>query len=180
MMLNAENTALVIVDVQGKLATLMHKQKALYKSLIAMTAGARELELPVIWMEQIPDKLGPTIPELAKLLPEQSPIAKSAFSCCGEPEFMKALDESGRKQILVVGIEAHICVYQTAMDLHEAGYDVEVVADAVSSRTKQNKNIALDKLGKAGVGITCTEMALFELMKTADAPQFRSVAKLIK
>ena len=179
-MLSLDSTVLVIVDVQGKLATLMHDRESLYKNLVAMTAGAKELGLPVLWVEQIPHKLGPTITELSELLPGQSPISKSAFSCCGEPEFMQALKNTGRQQVMVVGIEAHICVYQTAMDLHKAGYDVEVVADAVSSRTGQNKNIALDKLGKAGVGITCTEMALFELMKTADAPQFRAVAKLIK
>ncbi|AMO54897.1 isochorismatase [Endozoicomonas montiporae] len=179
-MFSLDNTVLVIVDVQGKLATLMHKKQDLYKNLMAITAGAKELDVPVLWMEQIPHKLGPTITELSELLTEQNPISKSSFSCYGEPEFLKALEQTRRKQVLVVGIEAHICVYQTAMDLHQAGYDVEVVADAVSSRTKQNKNLALEKLGKAGIGITSTEMALFELMKTADAPQFRTVAKLIK
>ena len=179
-MLSLDNTVLVIVDVQGKLATLMHKKDALYKNLAAITAGAKELDLPVLWLEQIPHKLGPTITEVSEQLSGQLPISKSAFSGCGEPEFIKALKDTGRKQVLVVGIEAHICVYQTAMDLHQDGFEVEVVADAVSSRTKQNKVIALDKLGKAGIGITSTEMALFELMKTADAPQFRTIAKLIK
>ena len=179
-MLSLDNTVLVIVDVQGKLATLMHKKDALYKNLAAITAGAKELDLPVLWLEQIPHKLGPTITEVSEQLSGQTPISKSAFSGCGETEFIKALKDSGRKQVLVVGIEAHICVYQTAMDLHQDGFEVEVVADAVSSRTKQNKMIALDKLGKAGIGITSTEMALFELMKTADAPQFRTIARLIK
>ncbi|MET4692897.1 hydrolase [Endozoicomonas lisbonensis] len=183
-MLSLDNTVLVIVDVQGKLATLMHKKDTLYKNLAAITAGAKELDLPVLWLEQIPHKLGPTITEVSEQLSGQpsisTPISKSAFSGCGEPKFIKALEQTERKQVLVVGIEAHICVYQTAMDLHQAGFEVEVVADAVSSRTKQNKMIALDKLGKAGIGITSTEMALFELMKTADAPQFRTIAKLIK
>ena len=179
-MLSLENTVLVITDVQGKLATLMHEKDALYKHLAAIAASAKELDLPVLWMEQIPHKLGPTITEVSEQLPEQTPISKSAFSGYGEPEFIKALEQTGRKQVLIVGIEAHICVYQTAMDLHEAGFEVEVVADAVSSRTRQNKAIALDKLSKAGIGITSTEMALFELMKTADAPQFRTIARLIK
>ena len=179
-MLSLENTVLVIVDVQGKLATLMHEKDALYKNLSTITAGVKELGLPVLWMEQIPHKLGPTISEVSEQLPGQAPISKSTFSGCGEPEFIKALEQTGRKQVLIVGIEAHICVYQTAMNLHKAGFEVEVVADAVSSRTKQNKTIALDKLGKAGIGITSTEMVLFELMKTADAPQFRTIARLIK
>lgn len=159
-MLNLENTVLVVIDVQGKLATLMHKQKKLYKHLTAITVGAKALELPVIWMEQLPEKLGSTISEIA--------------------EFIAALEDTGRKQALVVAIEAHICVYQTAMDLQLAGYEVEVVADAVSSRSEYNKHLALNKMDKAGIDITSTEMALFELMKMANAPQFKTIAKLIK
>lgn len=179
-MLDLDSTVLVIVDVQGKLATLMHDKEQLYKNLVAITAGATELDLPVIWMEQIPHKLGPTITELSELLSGQAPVSKSAFSCYAEPEFVTALEKTGRRQVLVAGIEAHICVYQTAMDLHKAGYDVEVVADAVSSRSRENRNIALEKMRSAGVGITSTEMVLFELMKTADFPEFRAVARLIK
>ena len=179
-MLTRDDTALVIVDVQGKLATLMHDQPSLYKNLVAMVSGARELALPVLWMEQIPHKLGPSIPEIVELLPEQNPVSKSSFSCYGEPAFVSALEQTNKKTVLIVGIEAHICVYQTAMDLCRSGYEVEVVSDAVSSRSETSKSVALDKMASAGIGITCTEMALFELMKTAEAPEFRAVAKLIK
>ncbi|WP_461537496.1 hydrolase [Spongorhabdus nitratireducens] len=179
-MLSLDNTALVIVDVQGKLATLMHQQQELFKNLAVMTAGAKELSLPVIWMEQLPEKLGPTITEISEVLADQKPLRKSSFSCYGEPSFVAELEKLGVKQLLVVGIEAHICVYQTAMDLHNAGYEVEVVADAVGTRKEENKQIALDKLSQAGVKLTTTEMALFELMKTANVPQFRAIAKLVK
>ena len=179
-MLNIENTVLVVVDVQGKLATLMHEQEAMMKNIISMAKAARTLALPVLWMEQIPDKLGPTAPELADVLEGLQPIAKSSFSCCGHEGFMEALDMTGREQVLLVGIESHICVYQTAVGLLEQDYHVEVVTDAVSSRTEANKQAALDKMAGAGVELTSVEMALFELLKTAEAPQFRNIARLIK
>ena len=179
-MLSKENTVLVVVDVQGKLATLMHEAEGLSKNLVAMVKGARELALPVLWVEQIPEKLGSTIPELVAEMKGLQPISKTSFSCYQNKEFVSALRAIRRHQVLVVGIEAHICVYQTARHLHEAGFDVEVVADAVSSRTLQNKEIALDKLTACGVDLTSVEMALFELMETAEAPEFRTVAGLIK
>ncbi len=179
-MLEVNNTVLAIVDVQGKLATLMTDRETLYKNLIAITAGAKALGLPVLWMEQIPEKLGSTIPEVSELLTDQQPMAKSTFSCCGSKEFTRSLVDSGRRQVLVVGIEAHVCVYQTAMELAEQGYDVQVVADAVSSRLESNRDRALDKMTRYNIELTTTEMALFELMKTADTEEFRTVAKLIR
>ncbi|OED47245.1 hydrolase [Endozoicomonas sp. (ex Bugula neritina AB1)] len=179
-MLNPEDAALVIVDVQGKLASLMHERESLYKNLVAMVKGARALKLPILWMEQLPEKLGSTIPEVANELEGLQPMSKSTFSCCMNSGFIEALEMSNRDQILVVGIEAHICVYQTAMDLLSAGVHVEVVTDAVSSRTDVNKQVALDKLATAGAELTSVEMCLFELMQTADHPLFREVSRLIK
>ncbi|MGI9275194.1 MAG: hydrolase [Endozoicomonas sp.] len=179
-MLIKENSVLVVVDVQGRLATLMHEAETLSKHLVAMVKGARELSLPILWVEQIPEKLGPTVPELTKELEGLQPISKKTFSCYRNQEFVDALQATGRHQVLVVGIEAHICVYQTARHLHEAGFEVELVVDAVSSRTLENKNIALEKLSSCGVSLTSVEMALFELMETAEAPEFRTVAGFIK
>ena len=179
-MLNLESTVLVVVDVQGKLATLMHEHEQLSHNIVTMVKGAKLLNLPIIWLEQIPEKLGPSIPELAKELLDFSPVKKTSFSACGEPYFMSALEKTGCRQVLLTGIETHICVYQTAMDLLAGGYEVEVLVDAVSSRTIQNKEVALDKMSALGADLTTVEMALFELMKSAEAPQFRDVAKLIK
>ena len=179
-MLSIENTALVIVDVQGKLATLMHEQEALYKNLVTMVKGARALQVPILWMEQLPEKLGPTIPELANELEGLQPMSKATFSCCRHPAFLESLEISNRDQVLLIGIEAHICVYQTAVDLLSAGLHVEVVTDGVSSRTEANKQVALDKLATAGVELTSVEMCLFELMQTAAHPGFRQIAQLIK
>jgi nicotinamidase-related amidase len=179
-MLSAGNTILVIVDVQGKLAQLMPDRETLFSNLQRMVKGALALELPVLWVEQLPQKLGPTIPEVADLLPAHQPIPKSSFSCAKNEAFNAALAELGRKQVLMVGIEAHICVYQSAMDLVEAGYEVEVVEDAVGSRSAGNKSVGLRKMLAHGVGLTSTEMALFELLGDAGHPAFRDIQATIR
>ena len=179
-MLEASDTALAVIDVQGKLATLMHEKEKLYRNLSILVQGAAALELPILWLEQYPEGLGPTIPELAELLEGRHPLAKTCFSACGQPEFGRRLEESGRKQVLLAGIETHICVYQTARDLRERGYEVEVVADAVSSRTPSNKRVGLEKMRAAGAGVTSVETALFELLREAGNPAFREIARLVK
>ena len=179
-MLNPENTALIVVDVQGKLATLMHQKEQLYRNLQILIQGARILELPILWLEQYPKGLGPTIPEVAELLVGQRPVAKTCFSGCGQPEFGQQLRASGRRQLLLAGIETHICVYQTARDLLAQGYHVEVVADAVSSRTPENRQIGLDKMAQHGAEITSVEMVLFELLREAGTPPFKEIAPLVK
>ncbi|UXI04218.1 hydrolase [Photobacterium sp. TY1-4] len=179
-MLNANDTTLVIVDVQGKLAQLMDERDSLFRNLETLVKGAKVLELPIVWVEQLPDKLGPTIPQIADHLQQHAPIAKNSFSCYKSPEFVSALAATGRKSVIVVGIEAHICVYQTVRELLDAGYHVEVVADAVSSRQANNRQIALNKMQQAGAGLTCTEMVLFELQAIAEGEQFKEILSLIK
>ncbi|WP_419835123.1 hydrolase [Endozoicomonas atrinae] len=179
-MLNLDSTVLVVVDVQGKLATLMHEHESLFHNIVTMVKGAKLLNVPILWLEQIPEKLGGTVPELANELSGFSPVRKSSFSACGEPSFISALEHTGCRQVLLTGIEAHICVYQTAMDLLAGGYEVEVLVDGVSSRTLQNKEVALDKMSAQGADLTTVEMALFELMKSAEAEKFREIAMLIK
>lgn len=179
-MLTTDNAVLVIVDVQGKLAQLMAERETLFGNLQRMIRGALALELPILWMEQLPDKLGPTIPEVADLLPDHQPIPKSSFSCAGSEAFNTALAGLGRKQVLIVGMEAHVCVYQTALDLVRAGYQVEVVEDAIGTRIASNKGVGVRKMLAHGVGLTSTEMALFELMGDAGHPAFRAVQAAIK
>jgi nicotinamidase-related amidase len=179
-MLKPQNTVLVVVDVQGKLAQRMHEKEALFANLQRLIQGIRVLEVPVIWLEQNPKGLGPTIPEVAALLPDGQPIPKFSFSCCGNAAFRRALREAKRANVLLCGIETHVCIYQTALDLLDLGYGVHVVADAVSSRTAENRRIALNRMRDAGVWITSTEMALFELLRTAKAPQFKAIAKIVR
>jgi len=179
-MLEIANTVLVCIDIQGNLARAMDHKEDLFRNAKILISGIRALEVPIVWTEQNPQRLGETLPEVADLLSGFSPIPKMMFSCCGEEAFMHALEQTGRRQVLIAGIEAHVCVYQTARDLAGRGYEVQVVADAVSSRTAGNKAIALEKLKTIGAGLTSTEMALFELMKTAEHPRFREISKIVK
>lgn len=179
-MLTLVNTILVIVDVQGKLASLMHRRDDLYESLSKVIRGAQVLDVPILWAEQNPSHLGTTIPEVAELLTGENPIAKMSFSCAGCPAFMESLRTMNRNQILVTGIEAHVCVFQTVTDLLAAGYDVEVAADAISSRTEANMQIGLQRMLQDGARITSVEMALFTLAKTAEAPQFKELLRIVK
>lgn len=180
-MLTVDNTALLIIDVQGKLAQLMHQKEKLFANLEKIIKGAQVLELPLIWTEQVPEKLGPTSPELAELLIRSAqPISKASFSCCGVEPFVSALAQTKRRQVLVTGIETHICVYQTSVDLLAQGYEVQVVADAVSSRTTENRQLGLDRMHSAGAVLTSTEMALFELLRVAEGDKFRQISKIVK
>ena len=179
-MLKLEDTVLVVIDVQGKLAHLMHEKEELFKNVRVIIQGAQILEVPILLTEQYPQGLGPTIPEIAELLGETEPIEKTAFSCCGEKTFNEAFANLGRRQALLVGIETHVCVWQTVYDLLESEYEVHVAADAVSSRNPVNKDIGLQRMRGAGAKITCVESALFELMRVAEGPQFKAVSKLLK
>ena len=179
-MLDPKNTVLVIVDVQGNLAMAMFDRESLFRQLRVLIQGARALGLPLIWLEQLPDKLGPTIPEIAELLTELKPIAKGCFSCCGSDAFLDALKASGRKQVLLAGIESHVCVGQTALDLLELGFEVHAIADAVSSRTAENRRIGLDRIRDAGGTVSSVEMAMFELARDAAHPAFKTLLKLVK
>jgi len=179
-MLDIQQFCLTVVDVQGKLAQLMHGREALFKNIQILVRAAKILEIPILWCQQYPDALGPTVPEIAQHLSDIEPINKSAFSCCGEEQFNTKLKDLSRNQVLLCGIETHVCIYQTAIDLLGHGFNVNIIADAVSSRALENKQIALNKLAAEGAKISCTEMALSELLKNAEHPKFRQIAKLIK
>ncbi|MFZ2146320.1 MAG: hydrolase [Sedimentisphaerales bacterium] len=179
-MLDIQNCCLVVVDVQGELAQLMHGKQALFENIQVLIQASKILNIPILWCQQCPDALGPTVSEISQLLTDNEPINKSAFSCCGSEQFNIRLNELARQQILLCGIETHVCIYQTAVDLLRKGFNVDVIADAVSSRALENKQIAIDRMAAEGANISCTEMALFELLRTAEHPQFKKIAKLIK
>ena len=179
-MLDIQKCCLVVVDVQGKLAQSMHGKEALFNNIQILIKSAKILSVPVIWCQQVPEALGPTLPQIAQLLTGTGPIDKASFSCCGVEEFNGRLDSLARRQVLLCGIETHVCIYQTAADLLDKGYDVNLIVDAVSSRTLENKRIATNRMEAIGVNIGSVEMVLFELLRTAEHPQFKQIAKLVK
>lgn len=178
-MLSTESTALIVIDIQVALARVMHEKDHLIENARKLIQGAKVLGLPIIVTEQYPKGLGRTVPEIAELI-DAKPIEKTAFSCCGEAAFVGAVEKLGRSQLVLCGIETHVCVYQTASGLVERGYEVEVAADAVSSRTVSNKLIGLDRMKDAGARLTSVEMALFELLEAAGGDAFKEIIRIVK
>lgn len=178
--LTPENTALVLIDYQERLFPVMQDKEKLLRNVVRLVNCAVALEIPVIVTEQYPKGLGPTIPEIKSLLPLIKPVEKTCFSCCDNEEFNKALETIKRKQVLIAGIEAHICVYQTAMTLARKGYEVQVISDCVASREAENKAVALTKMSALGILSTSLEMAFFELLKVAQGDKFKKISSIIK
>lgn len=179
-MLARENTGLVVIDIQGKLASLVHDSDALIANCAKLIQGAQVLGLPIVWLEQNPDKLGATVEPLKQLLEGSAPISKFTFDGCGEPEFVEAIRQADVDTWLICGIEAHICVYQTALSLSQRDYDVQLVSDCISSRVVENKQLSMAKLLNRGLDITCVEMCLYELVKDCRSKEFKQVLNLIK
>lgn len=178
-MFTIEEACLVVVDIQGKLATIVDDSEAMIENVAKLVQVMKALEVPILWLEQNPSRLGGTALDIAQHLQGEA-IAKMAFSAWQEQEFVEAMKASGRTQFIVTGIETHICVYQTARQLKEQGFEVEVVADAVSSRTKANKELGLEKMKALGILPTSVEMILYELLQRADHPHFKTVLQLVK
>lgn len=179
-MTTSEDTALILIDVQGKLASVMHQREQLIRNLQILIRGAKVLGIPIFWLEQYPEGLGSTVSEIADLLAGHEPFSKVCFSACGQEQFMEELRAGGRRQLLLAGIETHVCVYQTARDLVELGHQVEFVIDATSSRSAANKRVGVEKMLRAGAGMTSVETALFELLRTAGTSRFKEISQLLK
>ena len=180
---HSEQSQLLIIDIQDRLAAAMPDkviEKVINNNNILLQA-ANELDIPVIHSEQYPKGLGNTVAELTKnLAASNQVITKTQFSCSGSDEFNNLVLRNKRKQIIISGIETHVCVLQTALQLHAQGFLVYVVADAVCSRSKFNYKNALQRLRQAGIIITNVESVLFEWLRDAAHPKFKIVSKLIK
>lgn len=183
MRLERTNTLLVIIDVQERMMKAIDGARDVIHNVDRLVRGTHILGVPAIVTEQYVKGLGPTVDTVRLALEETSgyrPIEKSCFSAHGCEPFASQLAALERRQVLVAGVEAHVCIYQTCTDLLAAGYDVSVIADAVSSRTPANKAIALRRLESGGVKLSSTEMALFELTAAAGTDEFRAISKLVK
>ncbi|MCG8480720.1 MAG: hydrolase [Spirochaetales bacterium] len=176
-----DNTAVVIVDVQERLLVHMHDADRTCEKILTLIRGARALEAPLLVTEQYPKGLGPTVASIAEALDESVPrIIKSTFSCCDDAAFGTHLASLGRKTVLLAGIEAHVCVLQTALDLLETGYQPVVVLDATSSRNAQDREIAARRIEREGGRITSVESILFELTRISGTARFKEISKLVK
>jgi nicotinamidase-related amidase len=179
--LESSNAVLVVIDVQEKLCRAMDDKvlgRLVANSTILLEA-AKELAIPVVATEQYVKGLGETLPELKQQLTDAA-LEKMTFSCCGDPAFLAQLKKLGRRQVIIVGMETHVCVLQTVIELLDAGYTVHLVRDAVMSRRKDNWFVGLETARTAGAVITSTETALFQLLKVAGTESFKKLSKLVR
>ena len=179
--LDRNNAVLVVVDVQEKLCRAMDEEvlAKLTANVAILQEAAAELGMPVLATEQYVKGLGETLPVLKEKLSAPA-LEKMSFSCCGDDNFTGALQKLGRKQIIVVGMETHVCVLQTVIELLDAGYVVHLVKDAVMSRKKENWQVGVNAAAAAGAVITSTEAALFQLLKVAGSEEFKKLSKLVR
>lgn len=179
-LLSKDDTLLVIVDIQTKLLNVMFEKERLVSSCRKLIQACRLLEVPMLITEQYPKGMGPTDPRILELLVDEPAIEKLTFSCCGVHDFDQKIKNFGKKQMLVAGIEAHVCVLQTVHDLLRKGYFVHVPYDATNSRKEADYKNALDRMRHAGAVVGSVESAIFELLEKAGTPVFKKVSRLIK
>ncbi len=179
--LDRQKAAVLVVDVQDRLTPAMPPEALarVVKYGKALIATGKELGLPVLATEQYPKGLGHTLPELAEQLPVK-PLEKVHFSCGADAAFVSALEATGRRQVIVTGMETHVCVFQTVRDLVNMGYEVHVCSDAVSSRTEEHRRTGLELCREAGAVITTAETAIFDLLHQAGTAEFKKVAPYVK
>jgi nicotinamidase-related amidase len=178
--LTPERSVLVVVDIQEKFRDLIHGMPQVVERTTAMVKFCQQMDIPIIVTEHYPRGLGVTLPELRPLFRSLNPVEKIHFSCCGDAGFNKELAGLRRDQIILCGIETHVCIYQTAMDLMRDKKQVAVAVDAVSSCTAGNRDIGLKRMSEAGVQSMGVQMLMFELLHKAGTPQFKDVAPLLK
>ncbi|WP_022850581.1 hydrolase [Limisalsivibrio acetivorans] len=179
--LKAYESALVVVDVQERLAPAMDNKvyERIKQNIIKLIKGFNIVDVPVFHTQQYSKGLGNTVPEIAELIENQH-FEKVTFSCCGEKSFIEELKNAGVSSVVLTGMETHVCVLQTAIDLLQEGFKVHIAADAVCSRAKFNWEIGLRYMEKAGAIVTVTETVLFQLLEKAGTDEFKQVSKLVK
>ena len=178
--LDRNRTVLVVVDIQEKFRDVIHGMEQILSSTERLVRFCQHLDIPVVTTEHYPRGLGVTVPEIRNLSQPFSPIEKITFSCAGHPPFNKAINDLGRDQIILVGIETHVCIYQTAFDLLRQGKQVIVAVDAVSSCSAANREIGLRRMAELGVHQMGAQMIMFEILGEAGTADFKLVAGLLK
>jgi len=180
MRITRENTVGLVIDIQEKLLPAMAGQEDLLTRCKMLIEGLQKLSVPVIVTQQYSKGLGETVEPVKLMIKDFNPIEKREFSCCDAVQVADQLKEKGVQKVILCGIESHVCVLQTAIDLKEAGYVPVVVMDCVSSRTPGQKDLAAERFRHEGIMMTSCESILFELTRTSTAPEFKAISKLIK
>ena len=180
MLIERHKSCLLVVDVQEKLALAMADAAAVIRNAGILMQAAARLAVPLIVSEQYPQGLGTTVPELRVLAPDSARLAKLSFSCAADTGLQQRIKATQRSVLVIAGLEAHVCVLQSALGFRQAGYQTVVVADAVSSRAPASRDAALQRLRENGVEVATTEMVLFEWLGQAGTPEFKELSKLIK
>jgi nicotinamidase-related amidase len=180
-LLDRETAVLGVIDIQERLAAAMAEREPVVEAARRLILSARRLSVPIVLTEQYPRGIGPTEPVLVEALAEQyRPVEKLHFSCCREPAFTGRLDELGRRQVVLCGMETHVCLLATCLDLVDAGFQVHVVADAVCSRDAGHKRLALEQMRQAGAVVTCVEAAVYQMLGKAGTPEFKDLLPLFR
>jgi nicotinamidase-related amidase len=182
--LQPANSLLLVVDVQERLASAMPPEAIdrVVRNGGILIESAHRMGVPIVFSEQYPKGLGPTVPSLADRLREigVEPIDKLTFDACGEPRIMRAIAGIAPRAVVVAGMETHVCVFQTARELVRRGYDTHVVADAVASRRDDDRTIGLGLCDRAGAAVTSTETVVFDWLERAGTDTFRAISKLVR
>lgn len=178
--LNRAHSALLIVDAQTKLSSVIRNAQKMIDGIVKLVKGFRILELPIFVTEQYPQGLGSTEPRIQEALGKISPVEKNTFSCCGAQHLISTIRGQNIQQILLSGTEAHVCVQQTALDLLSQNFQVQLAVDAVSSRKDLDYRTALDRMAFSGVILTSVESALFELVEVSGTNEFKAISQLIR
>jgi nicotinamidase-related amidase len=179
-LLNAADTGLLVIDVQEKLMEVMAKGQRVIDNINRLLVLSQLYKLPLILTEQYPKWLGPTISEIRESLPTYEPIKKMHFNCCDADAFNDRLASEGPKNIILVGVETHICIFQTCVSILEKGYHVHVPQDAVDSRTDENWRVGLELMKEAGASITSTETVIYQILKKAGTKELKKMLKMMK
>lgn len=180
MQIRQDNTAVLLIDIQEKLLPAIYEGKETLAKSVAFVNGLRLLDIPIVAICHYPKGLGDLVPELKTALDRVKPFEKNTFSACGNDDIKKHISGLGKENILVFGMEAHICVLQTVLDLVHESYNTAVVCDCVASRSIYDKEIALRRAEKEGAFLTTSEAVLFELLQKSGTEKFKAVSALIK
>jgi nicotinamidase-related amidase len=175
-----DRSAALIIDIQERLYPFIYENDKLTKNVSKLIEGLKIIGIPIFVTEQYVKGLGPTIEPVAALLGNHPRIEKMSFSCCDEPRVMEGIAVTGKENIIIAGIESHVCVLQTVIDLNRNGYHPIVVEDCVSSRNENDKKIAIERMRQEGAIITTSESILFELLRYSGTEQFRGISRLVK